>query len=190
MVAEAKALFDQAQAEEEQLELLDPLTPEEMAEAREKLGPSAGRLAVLRAAREERGRGRPKGAKNKRTDDFARYISQFGQDPAITLMQIQSTDPEVLIQASEQSKVHSFRKDGTPNIVTERMTYAEAQALRVRCAEGLMSFIHSKKPVAVDATIRGVVVHEEIGEIRRSTGAVIDGEVLGVIPKDPTGGDE
>ncbi|PNU05818.1 hypothetical protein [Novosphingobium guangzhouense] len=152
MIGQAKSMFELAQAEEEQLSLLDPVTPEEMADARERLGPNAGRLAVLRAAREQRGRGRPKGARNKRTEDFARYLLGFGQHPAITMMQIQSTDPEVLIQASEQEKVHSFRKDGTPNVVTERMTYEAAQALRVRCAEGLLPYIESKRPVAVDMT--------------------------------------
>lgn len=183
MIAGAKDLFEQAEVDERQLELLDPVSPEEMAEAREVLGPEAGRLAVLRHAREERKRGRPRGSKNKRTEDFARYLLQFGQDPAITMMQIQSTPPEVLIQASEQPKVHSFQKDGTPNVVTERMTYAEAQALRVRCAEGIMPFIHSKKPIAVDQTIRGIVVHEEIGEVRRR-GEAIDGEILGVIARE------
>lgn len=182
MVADAKALFEHAQAQEEQLELLEPVTPEEMIEAREMLGPNAGRLAVLRHAREERKRGRPKGAKNKRTDDFARYLLQFGQHPAITMMQIQATPPEVLIEASQQAKVHSFQKNGKPNIVTERMTYEAAQALRVRCAEGLMPFLESKKPVAVDATVRGVMVVEEIGKIERAVGAVIDGDVLGIGP--------
>ena len=126
-----------------------------MVEAREILGKNAGKMAVLREARERR-RGRPKGAKNKRSDDFAKYILGFGQHPAITMMQIQSTAPEVLIEASKQRKVHSFSKSGEANMVIERMTYAEAQALRVRCAEGLMPFLESKKPVAVDMTFSGV----------------------------------
>lgn len=179
MMDGAKSLFEAARAEERQLEMLDPVTPEEMAEARELLGADVGRLTVLRHARERR-RGRPKGSKNKRTEDFARYLLGFGQDPAITMMQIQSTPPEVLIEASQQPKVHSFRKDGTANVVTERMTYAEAQALRIRCAEGVMPFIHSKKPIAVDATIRGVIVQEQIGEIKRAPGVVVDGDILGV----------
>jgi hypothetical protein len=146
-----------------------------MAEAREALGPEAGRLAVLRHAREIRGRGRPKGSRNKRTDDFARYILSFGQDPAVTMMQIQATPPEALIQASEQEKVHSFRKDGAANIVTERMSYEQAQSLRIRCAEALMPFIHQKKPVAIDHTIRGVDVIEEAP--RQITAQAIDGEL-------------
>jgi hypothetical protein len=180
----SKALLEEAEAAEQQLELLAPPTPEEMAEAREDLGPDAGRLAVLRHAREIRGRGRPKGSRNKRTDDFARYILSFGQDPAITMMQIQSTPPEVLIQASEQRRVHSFQKNGTPNIVTERLTYDQAQSLRIRCAEALMPYIHQKKPVAIDHTIRGVDVIEE--PPRQLTSQPVDGEFVEVA----TPGDE
>lgn len=151
---QAKALVTAAQADAEQLDFLNP-SPEDMVEARERVGANAGKMTVLREAREIR-RGRPKGAKNKRTDDFARYLMQFGQHPAITMMQIQSTAPEVLIEASKQKKVHSFRKDGTPNIVIERMSYSEAQALRTRCAEGLLPYLESKKPVAVDMSFSGV----------------------------------
>lgn len=156
-IDQAKAVLDEARAETpQQLDMLDPVTPEEMLEARETLGPGAGRLSLLRHAREAKRRGRPPGARNKRTDDFKRYLLGFGQHPAITMMQIQSTPPEILIEASQQPKVHSFRKDGTENIVTERMTYAEAQSLRIRCAEGLLPYLESKKPVAVDMTFSGV----------------------------------
>lgn len=155
-VRQAKDLVEAAREPDPmQLDMLDPVTPEEMAEARERLGPQAGRLSVLRDARDSK-RGRPPGARNKRTDDFARYILSFGQHPAVTMMQIQATPPEILIQASEQPKVHSFQRDGTANIVTERLTYAEAQSLRIRCAEGLLPYLESKKPVAVDMTFSGI----------------------------------
>lgn len=176
---DAKALVEAAAVEEaEQLDLLQPST-EDLVEARELLGPAAGRMAVVREARRLQ-RGRPKGARNKRTDDFARYLLSFGQHPAVTMMQIQSTPPELLIEASQQEKVHSFSKNGEPRVVIERMTYSEAQSLRIRCAEGLMPYLESKKPVAVDATIRGVIVNEQIGEIKPVKGQVIDGDVLGV----------
>lgn len=156
-VDQAKAVLDEARGEApQQLDMLDPVSPEDMLDAREALGPNAGRLSLLRHAREAKRRGRPPGARNKRTDDFRRYLLGFGQHPAITMMQIQSTPPELLIEASQQPKVHSFRKDGTPNLVTERMTYSEAQSLRVRCAEGLLPYLESKKPVAVDMTFSGV----------------------------------
>lgn len=175
---DAKAIVEAAAVEEaEQLDLLQP-SAEDLVEAREILGPEAGRMSVVREARRLQ-RGRPKGARNKRTDDFARYLLSFGQHPAVTMMQIQSTPPEVLMEASEDEVV-KLEKDGSERTYYRRMSYAEAQALRVRCAEGLMPFLESKKPVAVDATIRGVIVNEQIGEIKPVKGQVIDGEVLGV----------
>lgn len=126
-----------------QLELLDPVTPEEMAIAQEELGHGAGKLAVLRHARDSR-KGRKPGSRNKRSDDFEKYIRGFGQDPAVTLMQIQSTPAEVLMDRS-----HALDNE------KRKMTYGEAQALRVRCAEALMPYMHSKKPVAVDLSIDG-----------------------------------
>ncbi len=181
LLAQAKALFERVADEEQQLELLDPLTPEELAEAREELGPNAGGLSVMRHAREAR-RGRPKGAKNKRTDDFARYILQFGQDPAITLMQLQATPEEVHMARSRRERQKVIGKGDNARIVTitEEMTYEAATALRARCAEAVMSYIHSKKPVAIDATIRGVIIQEEIGELRQARGTVIDGNIVGV----------
>lgn len=172
-LAQSKALLEDAAAEEEQLSLLGPVTPEEMAEAQEELGPNAGNMTVLRHAREKR-KGRPAGSRNKRTDDFAKYISQFGTDPAITLMEIQSTPAEVLVERSNML-----------DPVKRRMSYGDAQQLRVRCAEALMPFIHSKKPVAVDANIRGVLVVEEIGGA--PVGAIIDMDPIGIMPIDGEG---
>ena len=86
-------------------------------------------------------------------------------------MQIQSTAPEELVNRSEML-----------DPAKRRMSYADAQALRIRCAEALMPFIHSKKPVAVDATIRGVMIVEEVGGSPQR-GVLLDGdEPLGVLP--------
>lgn len=181
VVDQAKELLGEAAAEAEQLDLLEQPTPEEIAEARELLGPDVGRLTVVRHAREAR-RGRPAGSRNKRTDDFARYISQFGQDPAITMMQIQATPPELLIEASKRT-VTKVIKD---RIVTyeETMSYQEAQSLRIRCAEGLMPFIHSKKPVAIDARILGVRIVEEVGRHDRERDVIDHGDLRVARPED------
>jgi hypothetical protein len=160
-IAQAKALLDEARsAPAEQLDMLDPVTPEEMLEARDFLGPDAGRMAVLRHAREAK-RGRPPGARNKRTDDFSRYIKSFGQHPAITMMQIQATDPHVLVENSHRrvTKLKKGGKDRPDELVTfdeYTLTYEAAQSLRIRCAEGLLPYIESKKPVAVDMSFSGV----------------------------------
>jgi hypothetical protein len=143
LVAEGRALFDAARAEEaHQLSLLGPPSPEEMAEARERMGPRAGELSVVAEAR--RGRGRPKDSKNKRNKDFRNYILRFGQHPAVTLMQLQNTPTEVLV---ERSKAIDPPK--------KQLSYGEANSLRVRAAEALMPYIESKMPVAVELGIDG-----------------------------------
>lgn len=154
-VEQSKDLIRSGEAELRQADMFEPVSPEEMLEARAALGPSAGNIAVLAHAR-DRKRGRPAGSRNKRSDDFAAYILSFGQDPAITLMQIQSTPPEVLMEASRRVKSRHRRASGIQIDVTQTMTYGEAQALRVRCAEGLIQYIHSKQPVAVDMKFSGV----------------------------------
>jgi hypothetical protein len=173
----AKALVDAGAEEQEQLELIAPLTADELEAAQERLGPNAGKVAVMREAR--RGRGRPPGVRNKRTDDFVRYISQFGQDPAITLMQIQSTPTEELV-------ARSILLDPEKR----RLSTGDAEALRIRCAEALMPYMHGKQPVRVDANIRGVIVQETIGDVRGVRGVTIDGEILGVLPIDDGEGPE
>jgi hypothetical protein len=169
IVDSGKALLADAAEQEEQLELLEPLTAEDIEAAQERLGMSAGKVAVLREAR--RGRGRPKGVQNRRTEDFRRYLLRFGQHPAITMMQIQSTPAEELVAQSSLIDVPK-----------RQMSLHDAQSLRVRCAEALLPYLESKQPVAVDATIRGVMVVEEFGSGHRAPGVVIDGEPLGVMP--------
>lgn len=178
---QAKRELEADAVTEEQLNLLEPISPEEMVEAREDLGAEAGRLTLLRHAREKR-RGRPPGARNKRTDDLARYLLQFGEDPLVGAMRLATTQPEILIEASKQEKVHSFSKGGEARIVIERMTYAEAQALIMRARELISPYIHGKKPVQIDYTIRGVDVIEEAP--RQITAQAVDGDYVEVATDD------
>ncbi len=168
LIEQSKALVEAAAAEEQQLSMLEPVTPEEMAVAREQLGAKAGHLTVLRQARQNR-RGRPAGVKNKRTEDFRKYILGFGQDPAITLMQIQATDPEILVERS-----------AAMDTVKRRLSYGDAQQLRVRCAEALMPFIHSKQPVAVDMNFTGLsdLVIAGVTHSEAQVQDIIDGDFL------------
>lgn len=141
---DGRALLTAAAAEEEQLGMFEPLSSEELVEAREALGPGAGPLTVVRHAREAR-RGRPKGARNKRTDDLVAYLSQFGPDPLVAAMRILAEDEEMMIQRSRDNG------DGK-----RTMTFGEARAMRQRSMELLAPYWHSKKPVAVDHSFSGV----------------------------------
>lgn len=167
VLAEAKRLQEDALAEEEQLSLLEPISAEEMAEAHEALGGEAGPLAVLRHAREKR-KGRPRGSRNRRTDNFQRYLSQFGPDPAVALMMIIADSEEAMVERSRAM-----------DPVKRQLSYGDARQFRMRAAEGLMPYWHGKQPVRVDATIRGVHLHEHIGDVDRGA-ATIDGEIIGV----------
>ena len=169
-VRDARAMIAERSADEVQLDMLDPVTAEDMLEARAALGEHAGTLSVLDEARRRR-RGRPKGARNRRTDDFAKYIMGYGQHPAITLMQIQATPPEVLMEQSRQM-----------DPAKRRMTLHEAQSLRIRCAEGLLPYIESKKPVAVDMSFHGVgdLIIEGVTHSGADFSDVVDADFMAV----------
>lgn len=142
-VSDAKSQIEAArEGEARQSDLFGAPSPEAMLEAREVLGPNAGALAV---ASEARRRGRKPGSRNKASQEFKRWILSYGQHPAVTLMQIQSTPEEVLIERSK------LAGDGK-----RKMTVHEASSLRVRCAEALMPFLESKQPVAVDMSFSGL----------------------------------
>lgn len=181
IVASAQEQLAASRTEAEQLDLLEPFTAEDIWDAREALGDAADHSAVTKLARERR-RGRPKGSRNRRTDDFERYILGFGQHPAITLMQIQSTAPEVLMEASKRRKVHSFQKDGTPNVVIEHMTYEAAQSLRIRCADIMLPYIEGKKPLKVDMSFSGVadLIIEGVTHTAEEVDDIVDAEFLPV----------
>lgn len=166
---------------EEQLDLLNPVSPEEMVEAREDLGPDAGHMTVLRHARERR-RGRPLGRKNKRSDDLAKYLLQFGEDPLIGAIRLATTPPEVLIEASKQERVHSFGRDNQPRVVIERMTYAEAQALQMRARELIAPYIHGKKPVAIVHDFSGLkdLVIEGVTHSREEVQDIVDADFIAI----------
>lgn len=148
--AVVKAIVDQARpdaevrrADREQLQFLDPISADEIFSAQEALGGSKPLVEVLREAKKGRA-GRKPGSRNRRTDDFARYIRQFGQDPAITLMQIQSTSAEELVARSQLI-----------DTVKRQMSLADAMALRARCAAELMPYLHGKKPIEIDVGLNG-----------------------------------
>lgn len=134
----------------QQFEFLDAPGPEEMARARKELllaeGDPPDELDVLDHARQKRSRGgRRKGSQNKRTKDFERYILQNGnRDPALIIAEIASTPAEVLVERSKAL-----------DPVKKRLDYGRAQALRVRCAEALMPYMHGKKPVQVELSAEG-----------------------------------
>lgn len=175
---DAMALVTAAAAEEEQLDMLDPLSSEELVEAQEALGPCAGRLAVVRQARAAR-RGRPKGARNKRTDDLVAYLSQFGPDPLVAAMRIIAEEEEMMVQRSRDNG------DGK-----RTMTFGEARATRMRMIELAARYWHSPKPVAVDHSFSGVgdMYIDGVNHVTMSAENIADAEFLPVDDAGAEGG--
>lgn len=110
------------------------------------------------AVREHRRRsgagGRKKGSRNKRNDDFARYLLQFGPHPGITLMRIQGRPVELL--AAE--------------LGCDKLAAAHLQA---RAASELMPFMESKMPVKAD-----VALHGQVTWVEDRSGLPIDGGLV------------
>jgi hypothetical protein len=185
---EAKRDLEAAGAAEEQLSLLDPVSAEEMVEAREELGPEAGRLTLLRHAREKR-RGRPKGSRNKRTDDLAKYLQQFGEDPLVGAMRLATTQPEILIEASRQEYVKyvTLGKGDTRRVekhvwTAPTMSYGEAQALIMRARELISPYLHGKKPVQLVHDFSGLrdLVIEGVTHSREEVEDIVDADFIAI----------
>jgi len=155
VIGSARQQIDAHRDDWQQLDMLDPVSPEDMLDARSSLGSRASNQEVLAHAR-ARKRGRPPGAVNKRTDDLVRYLLQFGQHPAITLMQIQSTPAEVLVENSRRLRRKRRTATGIEVDVMQTMSYEAALSLKARCSDILLPYFESKRPVAVDLSFAGL----------------------------------
>ncbi len=165
--ADSAKLIDEALSEEidaEQDDLFEPITAEEVLEAREELGIDAGALSIKRHVRAIRKKGRPKGAKNRANRDVQAYLRQFGPDPAVVMMKIMAQTAEEMVERSRQM-----------DPVNKQMTIFEAESMRLRSAEGVRKIFHGDQPVQVDHTIQGVRVIEEIGEMKEARTGTIEG---------------
>lgn len=113
------------------------------------------------AVREHRRRGRggrPKGARNKRTEEFSRYILQFGPHPGVTLARVQGRPTDMLAKELGCTKL-------------------EAMQLQIRAASELLPFIEGKKPVEVNMHMGGhmSLVLEQGGAV---DGGMIEGAAI------------
>lgn len=179
--AESARLIDAALSEEREAEQAglfddDPVTAEEAAEAFEDLGGKPGPLTVLKHVREKRKRGRTPGSKNRSNRDVQAYLRQFGPDPAVVMMKILGESEEAMVARSMQLDPPK-----------KRLTFAEARAIRIRCAEATRKIFHGDQPVQIDQTIQGVRIVEQIGAVREREDKLIEG-VAKVLP--PQEGDE
>lgn len=88
------------------------------------------------------GRGRPKGARNRRTDEMVRYLNTFGSGPLVGLARV--------VNAIQ------FGADGLPDFAELAsalgMKRKEAAQFWQTCAVQLAPYMHQKLPMAIDVT--------------------------------------
>lgn len=187
-----RAAFDQAKAQaagEQQglpLDLGDDALPD-LRESEEHMGlPDAGDVLAIQAelgpgatisqaVTEYRRRagagGRKKGSKNRRTDDFSRWLLSHGPHPGLFLTRMMARPTELL--AAELG-----------------CDVKDAANLQVRCADILLPFHEGKKPVEVNVSGKGGMALVISGMMPGTVdGGVIEAEQLS-ISVDPPGDDD
>lgn len=110
-----------------------------------------------------KGAGRPRGARNRSTEEWRRYLLSQGRSPALVLMDLIQRDPADLA-----------RELGCKRI--------EAMDRILRAAEALMPYLHQKQPTAVALTGDGglfsfqmIVAGQQVGG---DASVTIDGDAL------------
>lgn len=99
---------------------------------------------ALRRVRVERGRGRPPGARNKRTEAVARwFIGKYG-DPLSALGEIINTPTDVLYEQMVLAQGGEAKG--------KRVSGRDAMELRLSAIKEALPYIHGKQPIAVDVT--------------------------------------
>lgn len=145
-----------------QLDLLAVPDAADVVAAREELGVFADREVVLQSARR---RGRPPGAVNKRTGDFAKWLLGFGPHPAVTMMRIQGMRTEDLAKIINAKPI-------------------EALDRQIRCATELLPYLEGKQPIAIDINAKleglGTLVIAGVTHSEAEVAEILAGEFVEV----------
>lgn len=154
-IGSAKADFDEAAAKShgEQLPLIADDDGDLMPDLSDNDGyvslPDAGEVleiqmetgmelhaAITEHRRRKGAGGRKKGSKNRSSEDFQRYLLQFGPQPGVTMMRCLARPVEQLAAELGCSK-------------------KEAMQMQIRCDDNLMPYFVGKMPVAIDIRATG-----------------------------------
>ncbi|KPH59176.1 hypothetical protein ADT71_23835 [Novosphingobium sp. ST904] len=97
---------------------------------------------ALRQIRAQQGRGRPRGARNKRSEKIAKwFIAQYG-DPLVALGEIMNTPIDVIYE--QMILAQGGEAKG------KRVTGRDAMEFRKSAILDVLPYIHGKQPIAVD----------------------------------------
>lgn len=133
------------------------------------------------------GKGRPPGARNRRTDEMVRFLNTFGQGPLVGLAKIVNAIRFYGPEAGPLAGLPDLR----PLAIALGMDVKDAAVFWRNCAGDLAPYMHQKLPIAVDVTgeSAGSLVVVNLGAVQGDPetdlggllgghlGDVIDGEV-------------
>lgn len=121
-------------------------------------GTPSGFFDAVAAAGERKGLGRPKGAKNRKTEAFEKWFYARGyRDPAQVLAEIMTMDPRALQQIALDDKIARCElvQGGTKDDPIQLVSVpglVEIIDLQRKAAVDLMPYLHGKKPTEVLVT--------------------------------------
>jgi hypothetical protein len=135
-------------------------------------GDASGGVAAggpIAAGEPARKRGRPKGSRNRRSEELIRWVLAKHQHPLLTLAETYTKPVEELARELNVKK-------------------GEAMALKVRCAVEALPYFESKKPVSLQVDARTIQLtvgqwegsgSADLPPWERLAGQIVDGEAVG-----------
>lgn len=121
-------------------------------------GTPSGFFDAVAAAGERKGLGRPRGARNKKTEAFEKWFYAKGyRDPAQVLAEIMTMDPRALQQIALDDRIArgELQQLGTKDDPIQSVSVPgllEIVDLQRKAAVDLMPYLHGKKPTEVVIT--------------------------------------
>lgn len=104
--------------------------------------------------------GRPKGARNRRTQEWVEYLLSRYRSPLVFLLETYHRSPRELAEQLELYKFHEGKLVVDPRTNEPVLATGEAAEIQVRAAIAALPYIHQKQPLAVEVTDekRGLLV--------------------------------
>jgi hypothetical protein len=131
-------------------------------------------LPIPPAARSGPKGGRPKGARNKRTEEWVDYLLGRYRSPLVFLLETYSRTPAELAEQMQLYKIHEGKvvldAQGRPMLAT-----GEAADIQLKAAIAALPYLHQKLPQAIEvkANTRGLLLIGDLASDGASDGLAI-----------------
>lgn len=128
--------------------------------------------------------GRPKGARNKSTEEWARFLLSQYRSPLTVLADLYSRPTSELVdQLQEMAKRHRTWRETKDGGYWEQVAISPLDVLKVQrdAAVALAPYVHKRQPMAIEVDERppGIVI---LGELSAAGGEPVDDLALPLAP--------